>query len=120
MCLFVLTQSLTAQQFTGKAIYKTSKKNTFKIKSDKNGGMSDAMQEQIRKRLQKMNQKTYILEFDTYTSTYKQEVSLKAPAPNVGGTQILSFGGGSSTDVYYKNIKDNVFINKTEIQGKGF
>lgn len=119
---FFMVVSLNAQNFQGKAIYKTSKKSTFKMKDDKSTGMDAAMQEQIRKRMEKMNQKTYILNFDKNTSTYKQEEKLKSPTSQIGGNslRVLSFGGGGATDIYFKNIKKNSYANKTEIQGKIF
>lgn len=116
--LFVFT--VNAQNFQGKAIYKTSRKSNFKIKEDK--GMDDKMQEEIQKRLQKMNQKTYILKFDKYASTYKQETTLNAPNPQVGNgaVKVFSLGGSGDSDIYFKNTKENRFANQTEIQGKRF
>lgn len=118
--LFVCT--INAQDFSGKAIYKTSRKSNFKIGGGKNSTMSEKQTKAIEARLKKMNQKTYILKFDKIASTYKEDVKLKSPKPNVGGANVMvmSFGGSGSTDVYYKNIKDKRFINQTEIMGKRF
>jgi GLPGLI family protein len=117
--LFVFT--INAQNFTGKAIYKTSKKSSFKF-GEGQKGVDDKMQEKIRKRIQKMNQKTFILNFDKNSSTYKEEVTLKEPKPQVGGlkTMAVAFGGANNTSVYYKNINEKRFSNQTEIQGKRF
>lgn len=116
--LFVCT--LYAQNFQGKAIYKTSSKSTFKIKDDK--GVNDKMQEELRKRIQKMNQKTFILNFDKYTSTYKEEVALEAPKSqfNKKGLVVMSLGGSGGSSIYYKNIQAKNFSNQTEIMGKSF
>lgn len=113
--------AINAQEFTGKAIYKTSRKSNFKFGSD-NPQITDEMKEQMKKRMQKMNQKTFILEFDKYTSTYKQDVKLDAPKPQIGGNRVMvmSLGGSGAGDVYYKNIKSNRYANQTEIQGKRF
>lgn len=112
--------TINAQEFTGKAIYKTSSKSTIKFGSEQ-VGVSDKMQEELQKRIQKMNQKTFILEFDKNSSTYKQEEKLETPKLQAGSSvNILSFGGSSSTDIYYKNIKEDRFVNQTEIQGKRF
>jgi GLPGLI family protein len=112
--------TINAQEFTGKAIYKTSSKSTIKFGSEQ-VGVTDKMQEELQKRIQKMNQKTFILEFDKNSSTYKQEEKLETPKLQAGSSvNILSFGGSSSTDIYYKNIKENRFVNQTEIQGKRF
>jgi GLPGLI family protein len=117
--LFVFT--INAQNFTGKAIYKTSKKSSFKF-GEGQKGVDDKMQEKIRKRIQKMNQKTFILNFDKNSSTYKEEVTLKEPKPQVGGlkTMAVAFGGANNTSVYYKNINEKRFSNQTDIMGKRF
>ena len=117
--LFVFT--LNAQNFTGKAIYKTSEKSSFKF-GEGQKGVDDKMQEEIRKRIQKMNQKTFILNFDKNSSTYKEEVTLKEPKPQVGGlkTMFAAFGGTNNISVYYKNINKKRFSNQTDIQGKRF
>jgi len=113
--------SICAQNFQGKAIYKTNKKSNITLGNGKNAKMTDAMKAQIKARLQKMNQKTFILEFDKSTSIYKQEAKLNTPTANAKGTvAVLSLGNNGATDVYYKNIKEAKFINQTEIQGKRF
>ena len=109
-----------AQDFTGKAVYKTNRKSGFKI-GDSN--MSEAQKQELEERFQKMNQKTFILEFDKTTSSYKEEDKLNAPNPqaNMGGVQIISvFGGGGSGSLYFKNLKEKRFVSKTEIMGKTF
>ena len=114
--------SLSAQNFQGKAIYKTSKKSNFNISNENNPQIDDKMQEEIQKRIQKMNQKTFILEFDKTSSIYKEDVKLAAPNPKAGANRVMvmSFGGSASTDIYYKNIKEKRFANQTEIMGKPF
>ena len=110
-----------AQDFTGKAVYKTNRKSGFTIGGDSN--MSEAQKQELEERFQKMNQKTFILEFDKTTSSYKEEDKLNAPNPqaNMGGVQIISvFGGGGSGSLYFKNLKEKRFVNKTEIMGKTF
>ena len=110
-----------AQDFTGKAVYKTNRKSGFKIGGDSN--MSEAQKQELEERFQKMNQKTFILAFDKITSSYKEEEKLNAPNPqaNMGGVQVISvFGGGGSGSLYFKNLKEKRFVNKTEIMGKTF
>tara|TARA_B110000046_G_scaffold169398_1_gene188485 strand:+ start:574 stop:1410 length:837 start_codon:yes stop_codon:yes gene_type:complete len=113
---------INSQNFTGKAIYKTSIKSSFSFGDDKNSTMSDDMKKQLQARLQKMNQKTFILNFDQKTSTYKEETTLDVPKPQVGGGNIvmMSFGGSGNGSVYFKNIKEKRFTNQTEIMGKRF
>ena len=110
-----------AQDFTGKAVYKTNRKTGFKIGGDSN--MSEAQKQELEEGFQKMNQKTFILEFDKTTSSYKEEEKLNAPNPqaNLGGMQVISvFGGGGSGSLYFKNLKEKRFVSKTEIMGKTF
>lgn len=114
--------ALNAQNFSGKAIYKTSRKSTISFDNEKNPGMSDEMQKQIQARIQKMNQKTFILNFDQKTSTYKEDVQLDAPKSQIGGAgvMVMSFGGSGNGSIYFKNINEKRFVNQTEIMGKRF
>lgn len=119
--ILLVTGTINAQNFQGKAIYKTSSKSNIKF-GENQKGVTDKMQEELQKRLQKMNQKTFILEFDKFTSTYKEDIKLKAPKPQLGKNtfNVISIGGGSNGDVYFKNTKENRFVNQTEIMGKRF
>ncbi|UAM98398.1 GLPGLI family protein [Polaribacter litorisediminis] len=117
----VFATALSAQNFNGKATYKTSRKSNIRF-GDNQKGVTDKMQEELQKRMQKMNQKTFILEFDKTTSMYKEDVKLDDPTPRAGSRKmvVMSFGGSGSADLYYKDIKENRFANKTEIMGKPF
>jgi len=119
--LLFMATTLFAQDFSGRATYKTSRKSTIKFGKNQKG-ISDKMQEELKKRMQKMNQKTFILEFDKTSSIYKEDVKLDSPNPMGvrSGVMVMSFGGSGSTDIYYKNIKDQKFLNKTAIMGKPF
>ena len=118
----LISFALNAQNFSGKAIYKTSRKSMISFDNEKNPGISDEMQKQLQARIQKMNQKTFILNFDKKTSTYKEDVQLDAPIPKVGGAgvMVMSFGGSGNGSVYFKNINEKRFVNQTEIMGKRF
>ena len=112
---------INGQNFTGKAIYKTSIKSSFSFDEDENSTMSDDMKKQLQAQLQKMNQKTFILNFDKKTSSYKEETTLDVPKPQVGGGNIvMMFGGSANASIYFKNIKKKRFSNQTEIMGKRF
>ena len=112
-----LSISIYAQDFQGKATYKTHRKVDFKMK-EKKGGNSD-LQKQLQAQLLKQFQKTYTLNFTKSESTYKQNEELSAPqAENRISIQIMGNGGG--TDVLYKNVADKRFVKKTEISGKRF
>ena len=76
--VLLVMASMHAQNFTGKATYKTSRKSDIQIDANQEG-MTDKIQEEVQKRLQKMSQKTFILEFDKTKSVYKQDESLAAP-----------------------------------------
>ncbi len=66
-----------------------------------------------------MFQKTFTLHFNKKESTYTQNAKLSAPKPRNGVTiEISGFGGGS--DVLYKNIAENKYINKKEVYSKRF
>ena len=112
---------LMAQNFQGKAIYKTSRKMSanFGAKS-KNGSMSAKQTAQINEMLKKQFQKTFVLTFDKTSSIYKEEKRIGTPVASQGGNMVMVMGSGGGNDVVYKNIKENRFVNKTEIMGKLF
>lgn len=118
--LLFLSVSITAQEFSGKATYKTSRKSNISFGGPENG-VTDEMQEQLKQRMAKMNQKTYILNFNKSESAYKQDVALAGPTkPQAGGVRIISFGGRGADGILYKNVKENRMAEKTDIQGKTF
>jgi GLPGLI family protein len=117
----LLAFTINAQNFKGKAIYRTSTKSSIKF-GEGQKGVDDKMQEDLKKRLQKMNQKTFILEFDRKTSTYIEEATLASPKSKIGGAafSVISIGGSGNRSIYYKDITEKRFVNQTEIQGKRF
>ena len=120
--VLLVMASMHAQNFTGKATYKTSRKSDIQIDANQEG-MTDKIQEEVQKRLQKMSQKTFILEFDKTKSVYKQDESLAAPnlSSSFNQVQVFEFGGGSGNgSIYYKDIQGKTYMNQTEIQGKVF
>ena len=116
--LFFLATYISAQEFSGKAIYKTSRKTNFKISTEKST-MSDTQMKEIEARIKKMHQKTFILEFDKNKSTYKEDVKLNAPQPKAAG-KVFSFGGSGSNAIYYKNIAKKNFYTSNRNYGKTF
>lgn len=113
--LICSTFSLFAQDFQGVATYKTQRKLDVKIDSTQVGGSE--MQKQIMEMLKKQFQKTYILTFDKNTSLYKEDEAL-APPSTGGGMVFVQASSGS--DVLFKNIKTQSFINQVETFGKQF
>lgn len=118
LALFLLSSLSYAQNFTGRATYKTHRKIELKLNEEK-GVQNDEMQKLLHEQLKKQFQKTFTLEFTNNESTYKQEAQLSAPQPD-NGVQIQIIGNGGGTDVLYKNTKEKRYSNKTEISGKRF
>ncbi len=113
--LICSTVSLFAQDFQGVATYKTQRKLDVKIDSTQVGGSE--MQKQLMDMLKKQFQKTYILTFDKNSSLYKEDEAL-APPSTGGGMVFIQASNGS--DVLFKNIKTQSFINQVETFGKQF
>jgi len=105
---------LNAQEFSGVATYKSHRKMDLKLGEDK---VNDALKKQIHDQLKKQFQKTYFLNFNKEESIYKQEEQLAAPAPSSGGIRITVSNG---SDIRYKNIKEQRYVNANEIFGKAF
>lgn len=121
IALFFLTASLFAQDFYGKATYKTHRKSNIKLDST-TVAANPGIQKQLEERMKKMFQKTYVLNFTKSESSYKEDAALNSPTPQTanGGVMVMSIGGGGGTDVLYKNIKENRMTNKTDLMGKTF
>lgn len=116
--LFLVT-TIYAQNFQGKATYKTFRKVDFKTDERKGAPKSD-MQKKIQEQLRKQFQQTYTLNFSKSESTYTQNKKLSAPQTSSGGFKMVIAGSGGGTDILYKNIATKQYINKTEISGKRF
>lgn len=116
LCITVIT---SAQNFQGKATYKTFRK--FDLKINEGQGGNSKMQKQLQEQLKKQFQQTYTLNFNKSESVYTQNKKLSAPQA-VGGNEVrvVSIGGGGGSDILYKNIADKRYVNKTEISGKRF
>lgn len=119
LCLF-LVHTIIGQSFQGKAVYKTSRKMNINIGGRNGATMSDEQKAKMNARLMKQFQKTFVLTFDKTSSVYKEEKKLKAPVARQGGNRVMVFGNGGGNDIVYKNVKENRFVNKTEIMGKLF
>lgn len=105
----------TAQNFEGIATYKTDRKVDLNMEGD---GMNDAMKEQIAAQLRKQFQKEYTLTFNKDESIYEEVESLDTPTPkSSNGVNIVISGGN---DILYQNLKENSYVNQTEIMGKEF
>lgn len=118
----LLTTLMVAQNFQGKAIYKTSRKMNVNFANNNGPQMSEADKEKMQKRLSKQFQKTFILSFDKTSSVYKEDATLKSPnvIPTGGMNVMVREVGGGGNDVLFKNIKEDEYLNQTEIMGKRF
>lgn len=120
LILTIGTLSLQAQDFQGMAVYEV-KTSTSDITSkfEGNKDITPDMRKMIEDRMKQMFEKTYILNFDKATSTYKEEEKLDAPGQGQGGMKMISamMGGGGT---YYKNTKDKTYTVDKEFMGKEF
>ncbi|UPQ77841.1 GLPGLI family protein [Flavobacterium azooxidireducens] len=112
--LFVVS-SLKAQEFSGQAVY-FSKTVMKGMKMKINGvEMSEAEQEKFEQRMNKMNEKTFFLDFNKYESVYYEEQKLDAPTSKSG--MVFS---SSDTEKIYKEIKTNQKMAEKDFFGKEF
>ena len=112
---------LHAQEFQGMAVYE-SKTSTadFKARFEGNKDITPEMQKNMEERMQKMFEKTFILNFDKSASIYKEEEKLDAPGSGqaAGMRMMSSMTGGGGT--YYKNVKSKSYTVDKEFMGKEF
>jgi GLPGLI family protein len=120
MALFI-TGSVFAQDFSGRATYKTHRKSSFELDSTTIAA-NPGIQEQMEAQMRKMFQKTFTLDFTKSESMYKEEQELEAPkGPSAnGGVMVMVMGGNGSSDILYKNILEKRMANKTDLMGKIF
>ena len=118
--LFLMIYSISAQNFSGRATYKTHRKSSFELDSTTMAA-NPGIQEQMEAQMRKMFQKTYILDFTKSESMFKQKQELDGPkVPKSNGAIIMIGGMAGGRDVLYKNIKEKRMANKTDLMGKIF
>jgi GLPGLI family protein len=117
----LISGSMFAQDFSGRATYKTHRKSSFELDSTTIAA-NPGIQEQMEAQMRKMFQKTFTLDFTKSESMYKEEQELDAPkGPSAnGGVMVMVMGGDGSSDILYKNISQNRMAHKTELMGKVF
>ena len=117
----LISGSMFAQDFSGRATYKTHRKSSFELDSTTMAA-NPGIQEQMEAQMRKMFQKTFTLDFTKSESMYKEEQELDAPkGPSAnGGVMVMMMDGNGSSDILYKNISENRMANKTELMGKVF
>ena len=117
----LISGSMFAQDFSGRATYKTHRKSSFELDSTTIAA-NPGIQEQMEAQMRKMFQKTFTLDFTKSESMYKEEQELDAPkGPSANsGVMLMVMGGDGSSDILYKNISQNRMAHKTELMGKVF
>lgn len=121
MLALFITGAMFAQDFSGRATYKTHKKSSFKLDSTTIAA-NPGIQEQMEAQMRKMFQKTFILDFTKSESMYKEEQELDAPkVPSAnGGSMVIVMDTKGGSDILYKNILENRTAHKRELLGKVF
>ena len=119
--LFAVLPSIAQKGFQGMAVY-ASKTSTadFKKRWEGNKDITPEMQKTIEERMKGMFEKTFILNFDTQASIYKEEEKLETPGAQTGGGMrfMSSMMGGGGT--MYKNVKAKNYSVDKEFMGKEF
>ena len=113
--LFLLSTSISSQDFQGQAFYKTQTAMDFGSWGDK---MSAEQKKAMKERMKPFLEPVYILTFDKTKSIYKQEETLDAPGSGGGrgwGRMMSSSGGP-----VFKDISSKKSLESREFMGKKF
>lgn len=116
-CIFLISNSLKAQDFQGKAYYMS--KTTIDMANFGRPGMDEDMKKRIASRLKDALEKTYILTFNKSESIYKEEEKLESPGGGRGGFGRMMMGNFVAGN-QYKSIKTKAFLQEQEVFGKKF
>ena len=115
----LITGSMFAQDFSGRATYRTHQKSSFELDSTTMAAIP-GIQEQMEAQMRKMFQKTFTLDFTKSESMYKEEQELDAPKELSANRSLMVIDGNGGSDILYKNILENRTAHKTELLGKVF
>ncbi|MFK8058803.1 MAG: GLPGLI family protein [Polaribacter sp.] len=110
--LLLISLNSNAQNFNGKAIYKSKAKMEL---GNWGARLSEGEKKQVAARLKNRLEKTYVLSFNKKEATFLEEEKIDAIS---GATD--SWGGYFSRGDHYKNIKDNKIVQSQEFYGKRF
>ncbi len=114
--LVLVTATISAQNFQGKAIYQT--KTSMDIDLANSGIPADRIK-MIKERMKSRLEKTFVLTFNKTASIYKEEAKLDQAAGGRGGMRFMMMGGAASGD-HYKNIQRKTSSKENEFSGKNF
>ncbi|WP_299338711.1 GLPGLI family protein [uncultured Psychroserpens sp.] len=115
LTLFIFSCFISAQDFTGIAIYKTSSKIKMTMDSTEVSGTD---QKALNDMVKKSMQKEYELRFNTTESIYKKIETLKKDDGSQG-IEVIGLGSGTEGGLY-KNIKDLTLVENRDLFGKLF
>lgn len=115
--LLLLTGNLlTAQDFQGVAIYRTSQQVSIQLDSTKH---TAAMTKELNEQLSKQFDKEQILHFTKNESMYKEVESLEFDKPQMGSARITVVGHVGQAPLY-RNLSSGRFVRQEELMGKRF
>lgn len=111
-----------AQELSGRAVYQSkmslNTKEPTTEEQDKQMAENAELIAQIKEAMRKSSEKSYILEFNTHESFFKEEEKLAEP--KVGSHQISVTMNSTSSGKLYKNLKDNYSLLENDYLGKVF
>lgn len=113
--LFLIVNTINAQDFQGKATYLT--KSSFDMDFSGSGIPADRIK-RIKERMKSQLEKTYILTFNKTASIYKEEKKLDQTGNSRREMRFMMMGGISGN--YYKNIQTKTSAKESEFSGKIF
>lgn len=121
---FLISGYVFGQGINGIATYQ-SKSNFLDTSKMENAemekaGMDKAMQLKVMAMIAKQSEKEFTLEFNQSESVYKEVKAMEQQGDDNMEIQIVISGPSSSSGVVYKNLKEGVFMNQTDVFGKLF
>ncbi|WP_299228329.1 GLPGLI family protein [uncultured Psychroserpens sp.] len=115
LALLLSVNLSNAQDFQGKAYY--ASKTTMDMSRFTGGRqMTEQQKKDMKERMRKWLERTYILTFNKEESMYKEDEVLEGP----GGRGPSMWGSSFSPGPQYKNVKTKTFIQDQEFFGKKF
>ncbi|MDX1828732.1 MAG: GLPGLI family protein [Lutibacter sp.] len=113
--LVLISSSISAQDFQGKAVYQS--KTSLALNFEGSSIPADRIK-RIKEMMKNQLEKTFILTFSKNTSIYKEEEKLDQPTSARGMRFRMSMLGANDTE--FKNITEKRIVKETEFSGKKF
>jgi len=113
--LLLTASAASAQEFHGVATYKSHREVNFTMEGE---ATNPELSKQIQEQLKTQFQNEFTLTFDQQASIYIENEELAAPVP--AGSGFFKISTSSGSDVRYKNVKENRYVNQVELLGKKF